>query len=67
MIAMTNEVTNRTCELQAQLIKKLMQEIPDGWLAVRKKSNFKFYSLHLETLDSLRFQESLKEIKTAQP
>ena len=26
MIAMTNEVTNRTCELQAQLIKKLMQE-----------------------------------------
>ena len=26
MIAMTNEVTNRTCELQAQLIKKLMRE-----------------------------------------
>lgn len=26
MIAMTNEVTNRTCELQAQLIKKLMKE-----------------------------------------
>ena len=54
-------------KISSYRIKKLMQEIPDGWLAVRKKSNFKFYSLHLETLDSLRFQESLKEIKTAQP
>ena len=66
--AMFGEVGITMQELQdnmktsSYMIKKLMMKIPEELMVIRKKSNYKFYSLNLEKLDSMSFQESLNEV-----
>ncbi len=44
------------------VIKNLMAKIPEEMIVVKIKKKYKYYSLNLEKLDSLSFQESLNEI-----
>ena len=60
-ISMT-ELTEIT-EKSSYVIKKLMSAIPQEMIVIKKKSNFKFYSINLEELNKLILREHI-EAKT---
>ena len=45
------------------IIKNLLDEISEDMLVIKKKSNFKFYSINLENLHARMFEESLEAIE----
>ena len=61
-VGITMQELQDNLKLSSYMIRNLMKKIPEELMVVQKKSNFKFYSLNLEKLDSLSFQESLNEI-----
>ena len=52
-------------EKSTYVIKKLMDEIPEEMIVIKKKSNYKFYSISLERLNTLIFQESIEVIQNS--
>lgn len=63
-VGITMKELQNNMKISSYMIKKLMNNIPEELLIVKKKSNFKFYSLNLDHLDSLRFHENLNEINS---
>lgn len=61
-VGITMQELQKNMKISSYLIKKLMTKIPKELIVIRKKSNYKFYSLDLKKLDSLSFQESLNEV-----
>jgi len=45
------------------IIKNLLDEISEDMLVIKKKGNFKFYSINLENLHARMFEESLEAIE----
>ncbi len=48
------------------LIKGLLKRIPDEMIVIKKKSNFKFYSINLDKLNSMIFNKSIESITNAE-
>lgn len=48
------------------LIKGLLKKIPDEMIVIKKKSNFKFYSMNLEKMDQLILDEAFEKANLKQ-
>jgi len=55
----------QSMEKSTYVVKKLMSEIPSEMIVIKKKSNYKFYSISLEKLNALILQESIEAIQTS--
>ncbi len=44
------------------IINGLLDRIPEEMIVIKKKSNYKFYSINLEKLDALIFEESIENV-----
>ncbi len=48
------------------LIKALLKKIPEELIVIKKKSNFKFYSVNLDKLNSIMLDKSIEFIRKAE-
>lgn len=48
------------------IVKGLLSKIPEKMIVVKKKSNYKFYSIELKELNAIIFEESLEAIEKAE-
>ena len=44
------------------MVKSLLSKIPEEMIVIKKKSNFKFYSVNLEKLNKIILDESIKKL-----
>ena len=44
------------------MVKCLLSKIPEEMIVIKKKSNFKFYSINLEKLNKIILEESIEKL-----
>ncbi len=52
----------KTTKKSNYIIKQLLDKIPEELIVIKKKGNFKFYSINLKKLDAQIFKESIRAI-----